>query len=574
MSDHKVSSLSRKLYTTFVISFILPMLFICLFICYLFSLSLYRESLQQATTDTRLISGYLTKYIREIDNIMRASYSVPYLHSKTTLDNLSASEKNNLSSEMASALTGSTYSREDFGDLLFLSQGEVLYFNTENYYEYLPSQGELTTRNWYKEALRQDGKLAFVPYQVPLQEGQKTEANSFYISRQLKNIYNPHQENVMLLHIKTGALNSLFADLSATSSSIILLTKDTGELLYANTPITSDLLNKLHQDKINYDKTTWLHQALAAERYPITVHVLFSTDYITRQNVTFLTVSILCLCVGLFLAYLLFDGHNKWIKLPVLHIQAILGKMKKGNLDVRCSQWQVQEFDEIGTSINEMATKLQEKIKNEYELTLSQKNLEFQALQSQIQPHFIINTIYNFISLNQLGETELLNDALYAFTRLLRYVLSRDSETTLAKELDFIESYCSLYKLRFGHRFTYHIDYPEALATFAMPKLLLQPLVENAILHGIEPSELPCVLNITVETHQDTLYIIIEDTGVGFTKEQLTSPNSIGIKNVENRIALWDKHVKLYLYRINHQSIQIIIIPTDFKETTDENHNC
>ena len=271
---------------------------------------------------------------------------------------------------------------------------------------------------------------------------------------------------------------------------------------------------------------------------------------------------LLCYAAAVCVAYLLFRRNNQWIKTPTYHIKSVLKELEEGNLDSRCQALPVREFNEIGSSINAMAHQLQEKIKNEYELLIAQKNLQFQALQSQIQPHFIINTIYSFITLNQIGEQETLNDAFYAFARLLRYVLSRDHATTIGKELDFLNDYCSLFVLRFGDRLSYEICCPDELRHLELPKLLLQPLVENAVIHGIEPSVTPCKLEICLERHEGTLYIVIEDSGVGFTKEQLNSPNSIGIKNVENRIHLWNPDVRLMIYRIEHSTIQILVIPS------------
>ena len=158
-----------------------------------------------------------------------------------------------------------------------------------------------------------------------------------------------------------------------------------------------------------------------------------------------------------------------------------------------------------------MYSLLQEKIKNEYELILNQQKSQFEALQSQIRPHFIINTIYGFITLNQIGEKKLLNDYLYSFTHLLRYVLLREDMTTLGNELQFLENYCSLQHLRFGHRMNYNIQCPSEFHSFEIPKLLLQPLVENAVVHGIEPCVNPCTLSISVEKHCNSIYIIIED---------------------------------------------------------------
>ena len=247
--------------------------------------------------------------------------------------------------------------------------------------------------------------------------------------------------------------------------------------------------------------------------------------------------------------------------MPVHQIQSTLKIMENGDLEARCIDLPIREFQDIGFSVNHMAQKLQEKIHREYELLVAQKNLQFRALQSQIQPHFIINTIYSFITLNQIGETELLNDSFYSFADILHYVLRKDQETTLGKELDFLDSYCSLFHLRFGDRIQYKITCEETLRSLEIPKLLLQPLVENAVIHGIEPSVKPCTLTIFVEKHGEKIYIIIEDNGVGFQKEQLSSSTSIGLKNVENRIQLWNKKIQFYIYRVEGLTIQAIIIP-------------
>lgn len=85
--------------------------------------------------------------------------------------------------------------------------------------------------------------------------------------------------------------------------------------------------------------------------------------------------------------------------------------------------------------------------------------------------------------------------------------------------------------------------------------------MENAVIHGIEPSETPCSLHIDIHRNQRTLYIIIEDNGVGFSPEQLNSPDSIGIKNVETRIHIWNPDVRLYIYRVADTTIQALVIP-------------
>ena len=554
MKTLKLPSLSQKLFLTFILSFLIPLSLIGIFIAYLFGNYQYQDLRSQSVNDTRLIHAYLTNYINDIDNIMKGPYYSPYLQSQSDLSQMSIFDKNQVSEEIGDALRLAAYSREDFGDLLFISDQEVLYFNVENYYQYLPTLQSLESRNWYVDAIEKNGKTAITPYQ----DG---GTDSFFVSRQLKNLYDPEQENVIVVNINTRFLDALFSEIDTRTPGIVLFTNDKGELIYSSSAVNASFTAHLGENQFRYERRMWIHESQSLEDYPLTVHVLLSASYTTQQITIFILICLFCFLTAICIAYLLFHGNNRWIQIPIYQIQSVLKEMEKGHLDARCTELPIQEFQDIGFSVNHMAEKLQEKIHNEYELLIAQKNLQFQALQSQIRPHFIINTIYSFITLNQIGETELLNDCFYRFAAILRYVLSKDQETTLKKELDFLDSYCSLFHLRFGERIQYTISCEESLESLCMPKLLLQPLVENAVIHGIEPSETPCTLNITVEKHGEKIYIIIEDSGVGFTKEQLHSPSSIGLKNVENRMNLWNKDIKFYLYRVNGLTIQAVIIP-------------
>lgn len=562
MQKFRTASLSRKLFISFIISFLLPMVLVSSLVSYLFASRQYREINRQAVNNLKLISAYITKYINDVDNITKAPYYHNYFQSKSSIEDLSPYEQNQISAEIGQLLQLTTYSRDDFQDLVVMSNERVLYFNSTDWYQYLPTVNPLTSRQWYTAAMEQGGRVAIVPTDERDPNAEVINTGSFYISRKLNNIFFPEQTNIIMVNLKTDALENLFSSLTSAVPLMILFTNDSGELIYSNTPVDQQLVDSLGSQTLSFNHNTWTNYSQKLDNYPLTAHVLLSGSYIHEQVTTFMMAILLCYAAAVCVAYLLFRRNNQWIRTPTYHIKSVLKELEEGNLDSRCQALPVREFNEIGSSINAMAHQLQEKIKNEYELLIAQKNLQFQALQSQIQPHFIINTIYSFITLNQIGEQETLNDAFYAFARLLRYVLSRDHATTIGKELDFLNDYCSLFVLRFGDRLSYEICCPDELRHLELPKLLLQPLVENAVIHGIEPSVTPCKLEICLERHEGTLYIVIEDSGVGFTEEQLNSPNSIGIKNVENRIHLWNPDVRLMIYRIEHSTIQILVIPS------------
>ena len=143
MPSSGLPSLSRKLLLTFIKSFMAPLILIGIFISYLFGSYQYRSLNAQSQNDTQLIRAYLSTYISDIDDIMDGLFYAPYLQSSTDLSSMSVFDKNKLSEEIGDTLSLTTYSRDDFGDLLFLSDGEVLYFNAENYYQYLPDAQSL-----------------------------------------------------------------------------------------------------------------------------------------------------------------------------------------------------------------------------------------------------------------------------------------------------------------------------------------------------------------------------------------------------------------------------------------------
>jgi sensor histidine kinase YesM len=180
--------------------------------------------------------------------------------------------------------------------------------------------------------------------------------------------------------------------------------------------------------------------------------------------------------------------------------------------------------------------KLEEKEK--YTLKEAFFRSELTALKSQLNPHFLHN-LFNSINASIPPENEKTRELIISLSNLFRYqnYASQQDEVSLKEEIDFIENYLQLMKLRLKSKLTYEIDLPEDLHQYKIAPMLLHPLVENALTHGIAPSLQPAGLFISVSKGQHSITFIISDTGVGINDKEKDLSKGIGLKNTRMRLA-------------------------------------
>jgi LytS/YehU family sensor histidine kinase len=170
------------------------------------------------------------------------------------------------------------------------------------------------------------------------------------------------------------------------------------------------------------------------------------------------------------------------------------------------------------------------RVENEQRLTAA----ELKLLQAQIEPHFLFNTLSNVLQLvdaNPPGAKRmLLNLTSYLRASLQR---TRSGATTLGEELDLVNAYCEIQAVRMGPRLTFRVECPAALRGVALPPLLLQPLVENAVRHGLEPQPAGGDVCVRIAQAGDILHLEVIDTGLGL---KAGSAPGIGLANVHDRV--------------------------------------
>lgn len=179
---------------------------------------------------------------------------------------------------------------------------------------------------------------------------------------------------------------------------------------------------------------------------------------------------------------------------------------------------------------------LEEKLKN----ISNEKNIletNIRLLQAQIEPHFLFNTLSTILSLMD-SDAEKARIMMEDFTNLLRASFSKtmDKTTKIFDELEIIKSYINIFKIRMGSRLNFKIDIPDNLLQYLIPSMLIQPLVENAIKHGIEPKIEGGEILIQININADKMCIAVIDTGIGFKAD--TKSNGVALNNIKKRLEL------------------------------------
>jgi LytS/YehU family sensor histidine kinase len=193
------------------------------------------------------------------------------------------------------------------------------------------------------------------------------------------------------------------------------------------------------------------------------------------------------------------------------------------------------------------------------------------ALQAQLQPHFLFNAL-NAVATLLRSDARAAQDALTSFSELLRLALSQSDkqEVTLREDMRFVERYIEIQQTRLGDRLRFEQQIDPAALDCLVPTLFLQPLVENALRHGIEPSPGPGLVRVSVHRESDQLRVTIEDNGVGLSAEG-NKPGGIGLQNLRARLlALYGQQHKMdVLPRTEGGVIVRIEIPIRMNSTNE-----
>ena len=300
----------------------------------------------------------------------------------------------------------------------------------------------------------------------------------------------------------------------------------------------------------NYEDTQWIMEKQQIGHTGWNVVVVNSLGNVQEENVNiYYMIWLVLLLIGIVLIFLdiiLFHYFTD----PIYQLIHTMNEFGKGNYQEKAKEVGIGEVKNLSEHFNHMADKLQRQMDEIRENEREKQKMEKKLLQSQINPHFLYNTLDSIIWMIQSGEYGGAEQMVSLLAKFFRVSLSQGKDMIpLEKELEHATSYLAIQNIRFKDKFEFYVNADEKLMKYLCPKLSIQPLLENAIYHGMEGMYEDGEIHINIYENAHVIYIDVVDNGLGMTEEKIDyimnnkvisskRGSGIGVRNVNERIKL------------------------------------
>lgn len=450
------------------------------------------------------------------------------------------------------------------------SGGEVMSTWQRNYNDYAYFKKE----SWYVESINKSGEFIWIaPQQQYIKIGDGSDEKTLIsVSTSVFDTYTTNDLGVVLISIGEEELNKLVfsKELYQEGNDFFLLDKENtiisnrnkeliGKKIEEYLKLSSDVFegnsgyriiksdnNHIIVNYFTVKKTQWkIIQVIPYE------NLALMTDRLINKVLFISIILLILILVGVFV-------FSSKITLPLRKLIKLMKKVENGNMDVEIKFKGNDEIYLLGNEFNNMMSKqklLMSKIAEEERALAEEQRkkdqIKIEMLMAQINPHFLFNTLNTIKWTAMMGATDTVTEMVSNLGTLLENSLNRGNEfIALKEELENVKSYIFIQKIRFGNLFTMEYNIQPDTENCLVPKFILQPLVENSIIHGVENIDKKGVIGISASIDEEKLSICVEDNGAGIDddniKKLLNSENlskdrlsGIGLGNVNERVKLY-----------------------------------
>ncbi|MBY9078711.1 histidine kinase [Paenibacillus sp. HN-1] len=410
----------------------------------------------------------------------------------------------------------------------------------------------------------------------------------YYLNRTVGNeLSNPAYIGAL---IRMDSLRSPLGNLNLQSGGDVLIVDNDGKVLTgASSTMGADF--RLPREKLNQNssfsfseggrKLVVVSSQSAALGINLAVVIPYS-ELLRGLNVFQVVIYVLPFLILLILLIYLYYFRRMVIR-PILNLLGGIHRIRDGAMETKLPDSNLVEFQALNQAFNSMAVEIQDLKIDVYEERLNAQKAEMKHLQTQINPHFFLNTLNIIFQLADLQRYELVKKTVRHLVQYFRFMLqAKDSSITLEQELEHIRNYLEIQKMRYQQSFEFQIDLSEDIRHASIPSLTVQPFVENAMIHGISLKGEVFRLSIAAYSDEDRpgwMVIEVADNGKGADDEQLRVLNApdyqpasedrhIGIWNVKKRIAMrYRERASIGFSRVEPTGFRVrLTLPLEYTE--------
>lgn len=507
------------------------------------------------------VNSNIESYITNMENISQMTLYNNDVREYLTRKDLSDDERLSYINKITKLFDSILSTRKDISSIMVFGY---------NHREVIANSRRVTKLNlfvdpkeqtWYIKAGEANGKAVISSSHV-----QNILQDDYYrwvvsLSRELVSADGKDRMGIFLVDLNFSIINDMCSKIKLGKRGYVFIIDNQGnivyhpqqQLIYSN--VKKEMIDEVLKSRSSYfvtqegsDSRIYNIKESSLTGWKI-VGVAYLNELVTNKNDitnSYILWGLFCLVIAIILSIIM----TLRISRPVKRLEASMKKAEKGNFDIKVDIESSNEIGELSRAFNIMIVKIKELMnQNVKEQELKRKS-ELKALQAQINPHFLYNTLDSIVWMAEGKKSEEVVIMTSSLAKLFRLSISKGEEIiTINNETEHIRSYLTIQKMRYRDKLDFEIDVDREIMQYKTLKIMLQPLVENSIYHGIKNKTGTGIIRIKGQRIENRVLLQVIDNGVGMTPEKaehiLENSNEtpkgsgVGVKNVNERIKLY-----------------------------------
>jgi len=514
--------------------------------------SIYTASKLQQTMNS------VNLYLESADGLLQSIFFDRNLRQQIYNSKKSDFDRTLAIAEVSKILKGYSYSNKYVGQMYIANSSDVF------------SSGpvilnKLRKEEWFNKFWQSEDKFKIIPTHNASQYSPRL-TNSIdtviTVLRKYTNIEKNEELGVIGIDINYQYIHNVFENPEIDNGTTTLLITEQGDIVYSEdqTLIGTTVDLKLYEEGLRglsgsyrqtIDYVPYFVVYTTSEITNWKLIQLIPVDNLFKEAKKIKTKTLLVGFICIMLAMLLSVGASYSVSAPLKKLRRQMAKVEKGDMDVHMEISSSDEIAELSNSFNRMIKELSASIQKIYKDENIKKQIELNMLQQQINPHFLYNTLESINWMARMQNSPNISSTITALVKLLQASTYTERDfITIDEEIDNIKNYIAIQKFRYGNLFEVIYDIDEAIIKKYTLKLILQPLVENAIYHGLEDKTEGGIIVIGGGMRENGICLWVEDNGKGIDQDKIdqilskdikesSRYSSIGISNTVKRIKLY-----------------------------------